>query len=174
MTLSCWILGWVIHLVWGLLCQLITSCSIGRTCCSMNFLTRWCKSWARADKALTVSGKLGVLIRSHCDDVGVLDATCQPMSASNLAAGPADAADAELAWPASSRKYYYYQVSEQKDTAQQCLLCSFKFSIITVCSYVAFAIIGLWFFFAIFIMLVVFCILYNLNCKQAVILWLLK
>jgi len=63
----------------------------------MNFLTRWCKSCARADKALTLSGKLGALTRSHCDDVGVLDATCQPMSASSLAAGPADAADAELA-----------------------------------------------------------------------------
>ena len=79
------------------MCQLNTSCSTGRTCCSMNFLTRWCKSCARADKALTLSGKLGALTRSHCDDVGVLDATCQPMSASSLAAGPANAADVELA-----------------------------------------------------------------------------
>jgi len=59
-----------------------------------------------------------------------------------------------------------YCVSKTKSPNKKILLnsvlCSFKFSIITVSSYVAFAIIGL-VFFAIFIMFVVFCISCNLN-----------
>jgi len=99
-TLRCSTLGCVVHLVWGSEAQFNTSCSAGRTCSSTKFLTRRCRSCARADKLATPNGS-SVTSRDH-DDVTELEgeedeAIFQPISAICSAAGPAASALGELA-----------------------------------------------------------------------------